>query len=200
LRLSLLAQLWQASSILPVEIVQDLLTYQADPSAPAALLMTGVPIDVDLPATPDEYARPPYKTGSISERALLLIAMLLGEPVGYLAEKGGVLVQDIFPTRTQRNTPSNESSAVPLGFHTELVFSPAAPEQPYHVGAPDFVLVLGLRCPVDRLAATLLVQARDICQRLSDRQLACLRESNYKLMAPYSFIRSGDGIPHTVRD
>lgn len=183
----LLAQLLQTSSILPVEIVQDLLTYRADHRAPAALLMTGVPIDLDLPATPDEHARPPYKTGSISERALLLIAMLLGEPVGYLAEKDGVLVQDIFPTRSQRNTPSNESSAVPLAFHTELVFSPAAPEQPYHVAAPDFVLLLGLRCAADRSAATLFVEARDVCERLSDRQFACLREPNYKLMAPYSF-------------
>lgn len=190
---TLLAQLLQTSSILSVEVVQDLLTYRADPRAPAALLITGVPIDVDLPATPDEHARPPYKTSSISERALLLIAMLLGEPVGYLAEKGGVLVQDIFPTRSQRNMPSNESSAVPLGFHTELVFSPAAPEQPYHVAAPDFVLLLGLRCAVDRSAATLFVQARDVCERLSDRQLACLREPNYKLIAPYSFTRGGDG-------
>jgi L-asparagine oxygenase len=189
----LLARLLQASSILPVEIVHDLLTYRADPRAPAALLMTGLPIDLDLPATPDEQARPPYKTDSISERILLLIAMLLGEPVAYVAEKGGVLVQDIFPTRSQRNMPSNESSAAPLGFHTELVFSPAAPEQPYHVAAPDFVLLLGLRCPPDRSAATLFVEARDVCARLSDHHLACLRKPDYKLIAPYSFTRGGDG-------
>jgi L-asparagine oxygenase len=189
----LLAQLLQASSILPVDTVQDLLRYRADPHAPASLLMTGLPIDLDLPATPDENARPPYKTGGISERALLLIAMLLGDPVAYLAEKDGVLVQDVFPTRSQRNTPSNESSAVPLGFHTELVFSPAAPEQPYHVAAPDFVLLLGLRCAADRSAATLFVEARDVCERLSERHLACLQEPNYKLMAPYSFTCGGDG-------
>jgi L-asparagine oxygenase len=155
--------------------------------------MTGLPIDLDLPATPNEHTQRPYKAGTISEQAILLFAMLLGEPVAYLAENDGVLVQDVFPTRSQQNMPSNESSAVPLGFHTELVFSPVAPEQPYHIAAPDFVLLLGLRCPADRSAATLFVEARDVCQRLSDRHLAHLRGPNYKLLAPYSFTCSGDG-------
>jgi L-asparagine oxygenase len=189
----LLAHLLQASSIIPSEMLQNVLTYRADPHGPAALLITGLPLDLDLPPTPDEPSHPPYKPDAISERALLLVALLLGEPVAYLAEKDGQLVQDVFPVRSQRDRPSNESWGAPLGFHTELVFSPAAPEQPFHVAAPDFVLLLALRCAQDRSAATLFVEAKDVCERLSLRHLACLREPNFRLLAPYSFTRAGDG-------
>jgi L-asparagine oxygenase len=190
---AVLAQLLQTSALLPVEAVQTILSFRADPRAPSALLVTGIPIDSDLPPTPLESTSPPHKASTISECALLLFAVLLGEPVSYLAEKGGVLVQDVFPTRAERNKPCNESSTAPLGFHTELVFSHAAPDQPFHVSAPDFVLLLGLRCATSRAAATLFVEARDVCGQLSDRHLECLRESNYQLIAPYSFTRVGDG-------
>jgi L-asparagine oxygenase len=189
----LLSHLLPACSTLPLDILQKILTYRADPHAPAALLISGLPVDLDLPPTPDKPSLPPYKSGNVSDHSLLFIALLLGEPVGYQAEKDGRLVQDVFPVRSQRDTPSNESWGAPLGFHTELVFSPSAPEQPFHVAAPDFVLLLALRCSAERSAATLFVEAKDVCGRLSTRHLACLREANFRLLAPYSFTRSEDG-------
>jgi L-asparagine oxygenase len=188
-----LPQLVQASALLPLEVVRDVMSFRADPHADAALLVTGLPIDPDLPPTPVESVGPLNKSGRVSECAVLLFAVLLGEPVAYAAEKGGVLVQDVFPTNDQRDTPSNESSAAPLGFHTELVFSSETPDRPYHLSAPDFVLLLGLRCTADRVAATLFVEAKAVCDELSDQQLDCLRGANYRLMAPYSFTRGADG-------
>lgn len=188
-----LPRLLQSSAVLPFAGVKTLLKFRADPAAPAALLVTGVPVDRDLPPTPLDASSVPYKAGTVSERALLLFAVLLGEPVAYRAEKNGVVIQDVFPTKAQRDTPSNESSAVPLGFHTELVFSPTAPDRPFHVAAPDFVLLLGLRGTSDHSAATLFIDTKDICARLSERDLRRLRSPSYRLTAPYSFTRGLEG-------
>jgi L-asparagine oxygenase len=62
-----------------------------------------------------------------------------------------------------------------------------------HAASPDFVLLLGLRCPTDRLATTSLVDFAAVCERVDTADLAALREPWYQLMAPYSFTRDGDG-------
>lgn len=190
---AVLAELLGAAALLPVDLLKQLLEFRAAPRAPGALLVTGLPIDRDLPPTPMEDAGPPYKPGRISECAILSIAVLLGEPVAYRAEKDGELVQDVFPTRAQRTAPSNESSATPLEFHTELTFSREEPERPLHVACPDFVLLLGLRAPPERSASTLVLEARDLCGRLDEPVLAALREPEFQLRAPHSFTRDGDG-------
>jgi L-asparagine oxygenase len=188
-----LARLLQTTCLFPVDFLKDLLAFRASPHAPGVLLISGMPVDADLPPTPTDGARPPFKTGSISECSILSIAILLGEPVAYRAEKAGALVQDVFPTRAAESSPSNESSSVLLDFHTELTFSRRAPERPLHVGSPDFVLLLGLRSPADRSAITHVVEARDICSRITDRHLAVLRQPEFQLQAPYSFTRYADG-------
>jgi L-asparagine oxygenase len=187
-----LARLFGACAALPVAAMRQLLTFRASPTAHSALLISGLPIDEDMPATPAEVGAS-GKRGQISECAILLIAVLLGEPVAYRAEKNGVLVQDVHPASSSRELPSNESSAVGLGTHTELVFSRAAPERPLHVAAPDFVLLLGLRCPEDRLATTTVIEARDICTRLPQQHLRALRTPEFQLRAPHSFTRDTDG-------
>jgi L-asparagine oxygenase len=189
---SLLARLLQACAVLPAEVVAQLLAFRASPSAPTAVLISGLPIDRDLPPTPTDGAGRSAKHGSISECAILSVAVLLGEPVAYRAEKDGALVQDVFPTRAHRDTPSNESSEASLGFHTELTFSRSFPDRPLHAASPDFVLLLGLRCPADRLATTSVVDLGAVCRRLDQDHVAALREPRYQLMAPYSFTRDGD--------
>jgi L-asparagine oxygenase len=157
------------------------------------MLLTGLPIDRALPPTPAEGAPEPAKPGQVSESAILTVAVLLGEPVAYKAEKDGALVQNVFPTRSQRDSPSNESSAAALGFHTELTFSRVAADRPMHEASPDFVLLLGVRCPADRLATTAVVDVRRACARLDPVHVAILRRPQFQLMAPYSFTRDGDG-------
>jgi len=189
----LLAGLVQAAALLPIDVVRTLLEIRSSSRAPGALLLTGLPIDRELPPTPADGARPPYKPGSVSERAILLCAVLLGEPVGYVAEKEGALVQDVFPTRAERTEPSNASSGVDLDFHTELTFSRDAPERPLHLAAPDFVLLLGLRSHPDRSAMTLVAETRDVLGRLQGSDVDMLREELFQLRAPHSFTRDADG-------
>ena len=185
-----LAALLQTASNLPVDLLTQLLWFRAAPQAPSALLISGLPIDEDLPRTPIEPLSPMITAAPLGRCSILLVAILLGEPVAYAAEKQGALVQNIFPTRAERTAPSNESSAVELEYHTELTFSRTLPEQSFDVAAPDFVLLLGLRCLPDRAATTSIVAARDLCRRLDPAHVAVLRQPSFQLRAPHSF--SGD--------
>jgi len=185
----LLAGLIQATALLPRDAVASLLRFRAAPDAPSALLVSGLPVDRDLPPTP--VGAVPFGAGEVAARALLLVATLLGEPLGYAAEKDGALVQHVFPTESERSAPSNESSAIDLGFHTELTYSPDAPEQSFDVAAPDFVLLLALRSPPERSATTSMVDARELCDALGPGDLAALREARFELRAPHSFAGGG---------
>ena len=192
---ALLARVLQTAHHLPVDILRTLLWFRVAPQAPRALLLAGMPLDEHLPPTPTDPAARVVKSGQVSQCGILLVAVLLGEPVAYAGEKGGALVQDVFPTEGQRTTPSNESSAVPLEFHTELTFSRAAPEQSFDVAAPDYVLLLALRSAVERSATTSIVEARDLCDRLQPRALKTLREERFQLRAPHSFTRDNGDRP-----
>ena len=187
----LLAGLLQATALLPRAAVASLLRFRASPDAPGALLVSGLPIDRDLPPTPVGAVPASFAAGEVAARAMLLVAILLGEPLGYAAEKGGALVQHVFPTEAERSAPSNESSAIDLGFHTELTYSPGAPEQSFDVAAPDFVLLLALRSPPERSATTSIVDARELCDALEPTHLAALREPRFELRAPHSFAGGG---------
>jgi L-asparagine oxygenase len=188
---SLLARLVQMTSKIPLDILKCLLRLRAAPSAPSALLLTGMPIDEDLPPTPTQVVSGPIKAGHISESSILFVAVLLGEPIAYAAEKEGVLVQNVFPVEAEQESPSNESSAVPLAFHTEIPYSRSAPDQSFDRGAPDFVLLLGLRSRTSRSATTSVIDAGDLCRRLAPHHLTILKESQFQLRAPYSFTDHG---------
>jgi L-asparagine oxygenase len=190
---ALLAGLLQATAAMPRNLLGHLLRFRAAPDAPAGLLVSGMPIDEPLPATPTEPGTP--VAGHVSGCSILLASLLLGEPVAYAGEKGGALVQHVFPTAGEAVAPSNESSGVDLGFHTELTFSDVVPEQSFDVAAPDFVLLLALRSPPSRSAVTSVLDARALCARLDADHLAVLREARFQLRAPHSFVATGGERP-----
>jgi L-asparagine oxygenase len=187
----LLAGLIQATALLPREAVANLLRFRASPRSPSALLVSGLPVDRDLPPTPVGPVPASFAAGAVAARAMLLVAILLGEPLAYAAEKNGALVQHVYPTEAERSAPSNESSAIDLGFHTELTYSADAPEQCFDVAAPDFVLLLALRSPPERSAITSIVDARELCDALHPVHLAALRDARFELRAPHSFAGGG---------
>jgi L-asparagine oxygenase len=188
-----LSALMRATAIYPPDLVNTILRFRADPQAPGSLLIEGMPVDPNLPATPTLYESGYYKDSYISEGSILSVAILLGEPVGYADEKNGAIVQNIFPVKTEERNPSNESSKRELEFHTELSFSHEFPDRPYHVACPDFLLLLGLRSDVDDEAATQIVEAAAVLDRVSIEHRDVLREELFQLQAPFSFTRTGTG-------
>ena len=189
----LLAALLGTAHDLPLDVLESVLRLRVDPAAPGALLITGMPLDDVVPPTPTEPVPPTFGPGPVSRCAILLPAILLGEPVAYAAEKDGALVQNVFPTRAQREQPSNESSTVGLEFHTELTFSREIPAQSFDVAAPDFVLLLALRSPPARSATTSVIHASDLCRLLDRGDVDALRQPWFELRAPHSFTQDANG-------
>src|SRR5262245_11730471 len=110
---------------LPAELRARVSAFAADPGPEGFLLLRGMPVGA-VPPTPP---RPGVLTGKdrISERTLLAIACLLGEPIGYVQEHGGGLVQDIVPDPACTHRQVSSSSTVTLAWHTETAFHPHKP-------------------------------------------------------------------------
>ncbi|HEX5097576.1 MAG TPA: TauD/TfdA family dioxygenase [Acidimicrobiia bacterium] len=141
-------------------------------------LRPGLPVG-DVPATP---AGPMVASGKdgVSEDTLLAIATELGEPVGYIQEHGGGLVQNLVPERRNEGRQSSTSSSVRLAWHTETAF---------HPHKPRYLLLLCLRG--DPEARTLLCAIDDVLPHLSDTDVAVLREPRFRTRPDESFLEPG---------
>src|SRR5262249_3052178 len=111
----------------------------------------------------------------------------------YRAEKNGALVQSVFPVETERDAPSNESSASTLNLHTELAFSRRNPTRALDMDSPDFILLCCLRGDPDHTAATPVVPLDNLCAGISSVLLRVLSEPRFEHRAPYSFTRDEPG-------
>jgi L-asparagine oxygenase len=174
-------------SHLPKPILRALFRYRIDPGAQGALLLTNFPVDEQLPETPADGGRSPNKRTFISEGCALGVAQLLGEAIGYGDEKNGELVQNLCPLKSALSAPSNESSAVDQGFHTDLACDRTNPTLPFNLLNPDFVVLVCLRSDHDGEACTRYVDAREICKQLNAKQLQIARFPIFEFAATYSF-------------
>jgi len=110
---------------LPSGLRAQVQAFATTPPPAGCMLLRWLPIG-ELPPTPPE---PTAATGKdqATELRLLTIATLLGEPVGYLPEHGGDVVQNIVPVRAAATQQTSTSSTIDLMFHTEAAFHPHRP-------------------------------------------------------------------------
>lgn len=106
----------------------------------------------------------------------------LGFEYSYAREKDGALVHDIFPTQSGATKQSNESWKVDLSLHTENAFHPLR---------PDFVVLYCVRTP-KAPPATHLSLLKDILPRLTDEEIAVLREPRFTINVVDSFLSGGE--------
>src|SRR3954449_1135975 len=118
-----LARVQQA--LLPERIREQVEAFRVRPPAAGCMLLQGLPVG-ELPPTPASPTSPTAKS-SATELRLLTFATLLGEPVGYLPEHGGQIVQNIVPVQSAATSQPSTSSRVNLMFHTEAAFHPHRP-------------------------------------------------------------------------
>lgn len=166
---------------LPEEILGAIARFRAESHPSGALLLRGLPIG-EVPATPAEPTAATAKDGT-SERTLIGIATLLGEPVGYRPELGGRLVQNLVPTRANQHRQTSTSSAVPLLFHTETAF------HPYR---PAYLALLCLRG--DPAADTTLSSIHEVWPRLSARTQDVLFEPRFRTAIDESFLNGRENV------
>ncbi|MGD9702664.1 MAG: TauD/TfdA family dioxygenase [Acidimicrobiia bacterium] len=165
----------RAGRLLP-EAVHDALLDFADNSDPSgALLVRGLPLG-DLPRTPERPTAPADKDRT-SEFVLLTVARRLGQPIGYLPEHGGDLVQNILPVRGSESRQVSTSSKVELMFHTEAAF---------HPHRPRFLLLLCLRG--DPQARTTLASIHETVRMLPLGVRRTLFEPRFRTAADESYV------------
>jgi L-asparagine oxygenase len=163
---------------LPERLRRSLLEFGIRGNLDGVLLLRGLAQDPVLPPTPSHPGAAVSKATFASELWLCVAAAALGEPVGYQQEKGGRILQDLFPTRANAERQSSESSSVLLAFHTELAFHPFA---------PDYVLLYGLRPDPYREARTMVASARRFLPSLDPADSNLLFTRAFRTGIDYSF-------------
>jgi hypothetical protein len=160
---------------LPPAVDDALVEFTNDPGEHGALLLTGLPVG-DPPATP---ARPDAAVAKdrASEMVLLTIARRLGEPIGYVQEHGGGIVQNIVPARHDEHRQLSTSSAVTLEWHTETAF---------HPHKPRYLLLLCLRG--DPGARTLLSSLAHVLPSLDEDAVRILQSPRFRTRPDTSFL------------
>jgi alpha-ketoglutarate-dependent taurine dioxygenase len=160
---------------LPVEVDDALVRFASESHRSGALLIRNAPIG-ELPPTPATPESPVAKDLA-TELTLLTVARRLGQPVGYVPEHGGRIVQNIVPTQTDADRQTSTSSRSNLMFHTETAFHPFRPR---------YLLLLCLRG--DPSAHTTLVSIHELMDRLPDHVVDVMFEARFRTAVDASFL------------
>jgi alpha-ketoglutarate-dependent taurine dioxygenase len=170
-----------AARSLPTVVDEALARFASRASRSGALLLRGVPIR-SLPPTPPTPASPVDKDLG-TEATLLAVARRLGQPVGYLPEHGGRIVQNIVPTQRDADSQTSTSSRSNLMFHTETAF---------HPHRPRYLALLCLRS--DPSAHTTLASVHDIMDSLDDRMVDVMFEPRFRTAVDASFLGGRENV------
>lgn len=164
-----------ASRDLPVAVDDAITEFASGSHRSGALLIRNAPIGT-LPPTPESPETPTDKDLA-TELTLLTVARRLGQPVGYVPEHGGRIVQNIVPTRSDADRQTSTSSRSNLMFHTETAFHPFRPR---------YLLLLCLRG--DPSAHTTLVSVHELMDRLPDDVVEVMFEPRFRTAVDASFL------------
>jgi L-asparagine oxygenase len=159
----------------PLEVDAAIVAFASRPHRSGALLIRNVPIGA-LPPTPPTPTAPVAKDLA-TELVLLTVARRLGQPVGYVPEHGGRIVQNIVPTADDADRQTSTSSRSNLMFHTETAF---------HPHRPRYLLLLCLRG--DPSAHTTLVSVHDLVAHLPAATVATMFEPRFRTAVDASFL------------
>jgi Fe(II)/alpha-ketoglutarate-dependent arginine beta-hydroxylase len=133
-----------ASSELPRSLRRTLGSFRLNEQDGVALVR-GCPIESDLRATPAHWSETPEAApATVHEIVALLIASLLGDPFGRVAQQAGRVIQDVVPAKTFRPERRDSSFSAGLDWHSEDAF---------HECRPDYLALFCLRNP-DSVATT----------------------------------------------
>ena len=164
-----------AARQMPAAIHDALVDFTDTPPQAGAIVLRGLPIG-DLPTTP-ESPTAPYDKPLVSEFTLLTVARRLGQPVGYLPEHGGDLIQNLVPTRSNADRQVSTSSKVQLMFHTEAAF---------HPHRPQYLLLLCLRG--DENARTTLSSIFEVLPSLDEGVIDTLFQPRFRTSVDESYL------------
>lgn len=159
---------------LPLRLRREVRRFRRHSGPNGTLLIGGLPVDqAALPPTPT-VSGSVQRQATISAAVLTMVACGLGEPLAYLAEKSGALVQDVVPVPGQETFHGNAGST-PLSFHTENGF---------HPHPPDYVVFLCLRADHDRIAGMRVAGIRQALPLLTPASRQALFTPEFRTTPP----------------
>ena len=161
---------------LPIDVDDAIARFASQSHRSGALLIRNAPIGDAARARRTHPAHPTAKDLA-TELVLLTVARRLGQPVGYVPEHGGRIVQNIVPTVTDADRQTSTSSSSNLMFHTETAF---------HPHRPRYLLLLCLRG--DPAARTTLATVHDIVESLDAAMVAAMFEPRFRTAVDASFL------------
>ncbi len=166
------------SRYIPDRLGRLLIQFRKHSNDNGMMLIRNLPIDHDLPPTPDNGDISLKKTSYVSEYILLSMMLHLGEPIAYEDEKNGMLIQNICPVRGKEEAQENIGSTY-LEFHTEDAF---------HPHKPDFVGLLCLKPDHDHIAVTAAASIRRALSMVPSNVQDILRQPLYRIRLSSSFM------------
>lgn len=189
----------EAAVALPARLLDALDAFRADGNPQGFLYLRNLPLaEAEVPPTPRDVheddldperesrleAEPRVRDRPLldMEAWIALIAIRLGIPVGYARNRGGAVMQDVYPIpRAQRLTAHN--TLLPLTFHTEMA---------YHAHQPHYLVMGCLRADHARTAETLVASNRGLLGRLGAQDVRTLRSHPVPFHVDLRFRRGGD--------
>ncbi|WP_393054932.1 TauD/TfdA family dioxygenase [Streptomyces sp. LN549] len=167
---------------LPLLLRREIRRFRRHSGPDGTLVISGLPVDqAALPPTPAVPGSVQHQA-TVPAAVLTMVACGLGEPLAYLAEKSGALVQDVVPVPGQETFHGNAGS-VPLSFHTENGF---------HPHPPDYVVFLCLRADHDQIAGMRVAGLRQVLPHLTPASLQALFAPEFLTTPPPSFASEAD--------
>lgn len=151
--------------------------FHSNPTASGALLITGLPLDPDLPVTPADGERSREKASFVSEGCLTGIAKLIGSPFCYASEKNGEIIHNVCPVKHRETLQTNESSKVELSLHVENAYFDAR---------PDYLALYCLRQDHEKKALTSLVDIRAVLAKMDPVDVTELQKPVFIVPSPQS--------------
>jgi alpha-ketoglutarate-dependent taurine dioxygenase len=164
-----------ATRLLPPGVHDALVDFTDAAPHAGALLLRHMPIGDVGPTPPTPLS--PVRKDRTSEMTLLTVARRLGQPVGYMPEHGGDLIQNIVPTKTAATRQVSTSSRTELMFHTEAAF---------HPHRPRYLLLLCLRGDLD--ARTTLTSINDVLPHLPADVVELLFQPRFRTAVDESYL------------
>ncbi len=132
-------------------------------------VISGYPVDNErIGPTPIDRGIKDDTQRTLNEQMLLvLLASLLGEPVGWSTQQAGHIVHDISPVKGQEHDQTGSSSQGELLFHTEDAFHPYRGDY------------LGMMCLRNRNRAATSLASNQVITRLSQAEIQTLFEPRF---------------------
>jgi L-asparagine oxygenase len=180
---------YRALAGLPASLEQEIAAFARCPDTPGVMLVDGLPVDPELPPTPEGRAVID-RSSFVGEGCLLGLSRILGEPIGFLSEKSGDLIHNVTPVAAGAYTQSNQGSKVFLNYHNDSVYDS---DGHYHRYNPDFLILLCLRADREGHALTYYADARDVSRALTPQDRELLRQPLYRMAAPSTYTRERAG-------